>query len=314
MNQPNKDYGAVSPSFWTGPTGKEIKKKGPYAQLVALYLMTNPHRNALGLYYLPKILISHETALSPEEALEGLQSLFEVGFCAYDSPSEVIWIYKMAKWQISDGLNVRDNKVIWINKKFKELPNNPFLNQFYEFYKDAFHLQKPSPLKAPLKPDSDSDSDTETDIDIKNNTSEQSPDKQDDTPPPETKKFDENSLPIKLSKYLFKLIQEKDEKAKEPDYQKWAVHIDRLNRIDKREWGDIKKVIDWCQKDGFWYKNILSTGTLRDKFQRLYLAMNGNGGPKGSKGGNNEFSGKQYTGTNPKDIAWLQDEKQSQDL
>ena len=59
-----RDYAKVSPQFWIGKTGKAIKKAGPEATIVALYLMTCPHANMIGLYYVPLMYIAHETGLS----------------------------------------------------------------------------------------------------------------------------------------------------------------------------------------------------------------------------------------------------------
>lgn len=170
-----KNYGAVSPNFWTGETGKKIRKMGVEAQLVALYLLTNKHRNALGIYYLPKILISHETALTSKGASKGLQSLSEAGFCTYDPPSEVVWVFEMARFQIGESLSEKDNRVKWINEKYDNLPKNPFLKPFYNKYQDAFHLKNgrsykgPSkPLESPSEPPSKPDTDSDTDTDKKN--------------------------------------------------------------------------------------------------------------------------------------------------
>jgi len=42
-------------------------------------------------------------------------------------------------------------------------------------------------------------------------------------------------------------------------------------RIDGRKANDIKAVIEWCQKDDFWYKNILSCSKLRKQFDQLFF-------------------------------------------
>jgi hypothetical protein len=54
----------------------------------------------------------------------------------------------------------------------------------------------------------------------------------------------------------------------------WSSVIDKLNRLDKQEWSDIEKVIDWCQKDVFWKINILSANKLREKYPQLSVKMN----------------------------------------
>ena len=71
-----RDYAKVSPHFWVGKTGKQLKKN-PEALVVAMYLMTNPHANMLGLYYMPQMFIAHETGLTLEGASKGLQRGFK---------------------------------------------------------------------------------------------------------------------------------------------------------------------------------------------------------------------------------------------
>lgn len=67
-----RDYGKVSPHFWIGRTGKELRQAGPESQLVALYLLTSPHANMIGLYYMPLAFLSHETGLTMEGLRRGL--------------------------------------------------------------------------------------------------------------------------------------------------------------------------------------------------------------------------------------------------
>ena len=77
-----RDYATVAPQFWLGKTGRELRKKGAEAQVVSFYLMTSPHANMLGLYYLPILYIAHETGLGLEGASKGLNSCL-----LYTSPS-----------------------------------------------------------------------------------------------------------------------------------------------------------------------------------------------------------------------------------
>ena len=90
---------------------------------------------------------------------------------------------------------------------------------------------------------------------------------------PEEPTYPENGEPVRLSKLLFDLIRQRDPKFKPRKMQKWAVHIDRLIRCDNRSPPEIEAVIRWCQADGFWQSNILSTEKLREKFSQLFLKM-----------------------------------------
>lgn len=135
-----RDYAKVSPQFWMGKSGRELRKAGPEAQVVALYLMTSPHANMLGLYYLPILFMSHETGLTFEGALKGLKSAIEAGFCSYDEASEMVWVHEMAAYQVGRALKPTDNQCAGVRREYASLPDNPFLSLFYERYKTDYHL------------------------------------------------------------------------------------------------------------------------------------------------------------------------------
>ena len=89
-----------------------------------------------------------------------------------------------------------------------------------------------------------------------------------------------DSLEYKLASLLCSLILTRKPdmasalKVQKADYQAWAQEIDRMHRIDNRQYQTIEQVIRWSQEDSFWKNNILSAGKLRDKFDALELKMN----------------------------------------
>ncbi|WP_202976409.1 hypothetical protein [Anaerophilus nitritogenes] len=104
-------------------------------------------------------------------------------------------------------------------------------------------------------------------------------------------KFNEESIQYRLANYLKKYILKNNPKARVPglkDMDKWSIHIDRLIRLDGRTDEEVKKVIQWCQKDSFWMTNILSTQKLRKNFDTLFLQMN-NERSKKSNGKGKQF-------------------------
>ena len=76
-----------------------------------------------------------------------------------------------------------------------------------------------------------------------------------------------------LSELLLNKILKNNPDYKKPDLISWYKHIDRMIRIYKREPNKIKEVINWCQADNFWYKNILSTEKLRKQYDQLIMNM-----------------------------------------
>lgn len=135
-----RDYATVAPQFWLGKTGRELRKQGAEAQVVSFYLMTSPHANMLGLYYLPILYIAHETGLGLEGASKGLKSSIEAGFCSYDEDTEMVWVHEMAAYQVGRSLKPGDNRCAGVRNEYMSLPENPFLSLFYERYKTDFHL------------------------------------------------------------------------------------------------------------------------------------------------------------------------------
>lgn len=151
-----RDYGKVSPQFWIGKTGKALRRQGPHTQLVALYLMTCPHANMLGLYYVPKMYIAHETGLGLEAAERGLAGCVEAGFCEYDEASEMVWVGEMAKYQIAETLKEKDLRCKGVQNEYDSLPENPYLDTFRDRYGAAFCMTPPpkstASSEAPLQP------------------------------------------------------------------------------------------------------------------------------------------------------------------
>ncbi|WP_052765580.1 hypothetical protein [Pandoraea apista] len=150
-----RDYSKVGPQFWIGPTGKKLRAAGMEAQIVAMYLLTSPHANMLGLYYCPVMFIAHETGLGIEGANKGLQRAIEADFCQYDEASEVVWVMEMASYQVGEALKANDLRVKGVQNEYASLPENPYLARFYEKYSEAFCMSScrgnSSPYEAPMK-------------------------------------------------------------------------------------------------------------------------------------------------------------------
>lgn len=147
-----RDYGTVAPQFWTGKTGRALQALGPEAVMVAMYLMTNRHANMIGLYYLPKVYIAHETGLPFEGASKGLQWAIEAGFCSYDEASEYVFVHAMARFQVAESLDPKDKRCKGIQKELEKAPKGPLRMDFMRVYRTAFHLCDTSPSEAPSKP------------------------------------------------------------------------------------------------------------------------------------------------------------------
>ncbi|MGP1474125.1 MAG: DUF6291 domain-containing protein [Treponema sp.] len=91
---------------------------------------------------------------------------------------------------------------------------------------------------------------------------------------PHPKKTD--SEPTRLAELLFTLHKKYDRQYSPPrkHIETWAEDIEKLHKIDKREYADIERVIRWVKTDGnFWFSNIMSGAKLREQFSRLCVQM-----------------------------------------
>lgn len=156
-----RDYSKVSGQFWTGTTGKALRGD-TLTQLLAMYLMTSPHANMIGVFHCPVLYMSHEIGSPIEGASESLSKLIKGAFCMYDDASETVFVKNMAKFQIGEQLDPKDKRVSGIQKLFDSLSDGELKTAFYEHYKTAFCL-KPlaSPLQAPTKPEAGTEAEAE---------------------------------------------------------------------------------------------------------------------------------------------------------
>lgn len=151
-----RDYAKIAPQFWIGQTGKKIRKLGAEAQVIALYLMSSPHANMIGMYHIPIAYISADTGIPFEGASKALRGVIEAGLCGYDDEAEVVWLYEMAKYQVGEQLKAGDKQCAGVQNAYDNVPGNRFLAGFHDKYASAFHMKNrreyTSPFEAPSKP------------------------------------------------------------------------------------------------------------------------------------------------------------------
>jgi hypothetical protein len=150
-----RDYGVVSPKFWIGETGKALRGNAP-AQVLALYLMTCPHANMIGVFHCPVLYMAHETGLGMDGASKALASLIEAEYCTYDEASETVFVHRMAAYQVAESLKLEDKRVKGIEREWSNIGSDKLRAAFAAIYSVAFHLpvspENRSPSEAPSKP------------------------------------------------------------------------------------------------------------------------------------------------------------------
>lgn len=127
---------------------------------------------------------------------------------------------------------------------------------------------------------------------IKDNTIVVAPAKQD-----ADDKYNPSEFDIKCVDYLIQSILNDLPHQRVPktaaEKKKWAVHIERMQRLDGVDQVKIWDTLVWTMHDDFWRTNIRSTGKFREKFQTLYLQSQRTG--QGSRrNAFNDFKQNQY--------------------
>lgn len=140
-------YKTIDETFWTDPDVRELSYKGKF---LFLYLVTNPHCHYSGVYYLPELFIHIETGLPLKDIKAGLRDLTKEGFIKYDPRRSVIWITKMARYQIKGGASNK-NMMDGIANHLKTLHKTPLIKDFLQYYND-FKIPLESPLEDPSEP------------------------------------------------------------------------------------------------------------------------------------------------------------------
>lgn len=87
-------------------------------------------------------------------------------------------------------------------------------------------------------------------------------------------RYSDDSPYIKLANRLEKHILNNN-----PNYkfrhkkQTWADDFRKTIELDGRDMKEVIGVLDWCQRDDFWHKNILSPSKFREQYDKLVMNM-----------------------------------------
>ena len=138
-----KSFSKLYSDFWINCNNTELMDLGIDAQLVALYLQGNHHRNILGAYYLPLLYMASDLKLSVEQVQTSLEKLCKINYCKYDCRTQYIWVCNLAFEQIGEDVGSKDNRIKALQSIWKSLPAKlEFLEEIYNKYQDKFHLKR----------------------------------------------------------------------------------------------------------------------------------------------------------------------------
>lgn len=141
-------YRSIEAKFWTDP---KIRELSPAHKLLFLYLITNGHSHVSGIYYMPKVLIQHETGISLSEIDKGIDTLSKLYLCLYDQDTEVVWVRHMLRYQ-----HHGEKILLAVAIQLDSLHNCPLIRAFLDEYEDlSIPYQYPIDTRAPVYKDQD---------------------------------------------------------------------------------------------------------------------------------------------------------------
>lgn len=130
----------ISSQFWTGATGVKLREAPRDARLLALYLITNPNANDIGLYELPLHLIELHAGIGSDEALELLGHLGSLEFCSYDFVHDAVWVHEMCRHQYGEPLKANSKFIKEVTDELRAHITMPFARKFWLRYSRSMHL------------------------------------------------------------------------------------------------------------------------------------------------------------------------------
>ena len=185
----------------------------------------------------------------------------------------------MTQKEIAAKYDIAQSSISYIKKEvFDKEYQKPSVNieNPTQISKTPFEYQKPNANIENLDVDVDVDVDVNDNVDVDEIVSP--PEEPDgDVKPSAVKKT--QTIPEqaeRLAHLLYDLHRQVDPHftTSQKHIEQWAKDIEKLNRIDKRSYEDIEKVIRWAKTAGnFWCPNIISGAKLREKYPRVFLQM-----------------------------------------
>ena len=121
-------YRTVDIRLWTDP---KVHSLPPREKLLFLYLLTNPHTDLSGLYYLPLSLVIYETGLTRQVICKGIDTLSDRTLIRYDRQTDTIWVVNMLRYQ-SKSKKITQH----VATHFAGIHKSPLIQDFLDHYKD----------------------------------------------------------------------------------------------------------------------------------------------------------------------------------
>ena len=125
-------YSKVFVKIWHSKDFRTLSEEG---KMLFLYLLTSPHRNMGGFYYLPLPYLCFDVGLDEKRVSKAFKELTDKDMALYDFDAQVVLI---KKWFCYNPIE-NENQAKGLNKQLAEIPKSklfkPFVNCVKEYCK-----------------------------------------------------------------------------------------------------------------------------------------------------------------------------------
>ncbi|WP_422445999.1 hypothetical protein [Thermoanaerobacterium sp. DL9XJH110] len=118
-------YTRVENRFWQDEKMRTVSSDARY---LMLYLLTSPHRNILGFYFLPSPYACFDLGWDEKRFSKGLQELISASLIKYDAHAHVVLIKNYLKHNPLENPNQVKSAI----EKLDEIPETPLFQDFWE--------------------------------------------------------------------------------------------------------------------------------------------------------------------------------------
>jgi hypothetical protein len=250
----------VHTEFWDDP--KVVEEMTPEDKFFFLYLLTNSNTTQIGIYQITKKQMAFDIGYS-QESINSLLERFihHHKIVIYNISTRELAIKNWGRYNFNKG----GKPVIdCVNSELKAVKDISLI-QFVGERIDKDEIRKLY----------ESYYDTSTTGGQEEEKEEEKEKEEEEEKKPSRPKqvYDEQSIHYQLALRLYQNILANNENHKKPDLKKWANDVRLMMERDKRTEDQVIYLMDWCQNDAFWKKNILSPFKLREKFDQLVITV-----------------------------------------
>ena len=122
-------YSKVFVKIWHSKDFRMLSEEG---KMLFLYLLTSPHRNMGGFYYLPLPYLCFDVGLDENRVTKAFEELDDRGMAVYDKDAQVVLI---KKWFCYNPIE-NENQAKGLNKQLAEIPKSKLFESFVNCVKE----------------------------------------------------------------------------------------------------------------------------------------------------------------------------------